>query len=476
MPASTVEALNAGLPLKVVQVDGSLGIVDEYRQRLWMEYDLVSTVDYDPSVHAPVVIPPVGYGTWKQTSIGGISRTVRLEGILRAKPTTRGVSVFALYAPSAEVVAHALLRTCGDSICSVESSEYDEIYGHVTEVFVYSSDDVARVAACIARTGASPMLEDATLDALRPLGVERLDRIGAKVVATDVELQDGQFGVRRGCENWRFSWLPKHWKHPPITWDHLVSNMSDCRIDDLSQPLRQHVARERLTSTVLGQCWVVAEVPPTRDELEWSSTDPPPLPRRQIVRDAQWSERVAEWPDEVTGCIVQTPHCLLQGSDGLWYRPVDERARLAVHAPDRRRVVSAALEVEQSKQLITALFLCEVERVGTTDSLLEHACHLILYRYMVERGYTARWLGTYKQRALHIGNGDTFRRFNAFLSQYGTRERVPGPVLHRLVGRDGKLHTRGSKGSRSRHVHDPSRRYAPVRRLTRTVDDERRML
>ena len=44
-------------------------------------------------------------------------------------------------------------------------------------------------------------------------------------------------------------------------------------------------------------------------------------------------------------------------------------------------------------------------QTGKTVRLL----HLILYRYMVERGYTARWIGKYKQDAYHIGNGTRFR-------------------------------------------------------------------
>jgi len=34
----------------------------------------------------------------------------------------------------------------------------------------------------------------------------------------------------------------------------------------------------------------------------------------------------------------------------------------------------------------------------------------VLFQYMKERGYTARWMGKYDQDARHVGNGDRFRR------------------------------------------------------------------
>jgi hypothetical protein len=126
--------------------------------------------------------------------------------------------------------------------------------------------------------------------------------------------------------------------------------------------------------------------------------------------------------------------------------------------------------------LIEAFYHLTVERVP--DPLVQKALRLVLFHYMKERGYTARWMGKYEQDARHVGNGDTFRRF-CRLHQYAPH-RLPTEVLNKLCDKSGKLRNRGSKGSRSKYVHVQARAnrevYTPRNRLTRTAEDERRML
>ena len=114
------------------------------------------------------------------------------------------------------------------------------------------------------------------------------------------------------------------------------------------------------------------------------------------------------------------------------------------------RYVSAALSEAQSQQLLTAFYALCVARVRP---VLAHACELILFRYMIEGGYTARWMGKYDQYALHVGNGEKLRRLadgKRELAQY-RQHNLPAQVLNRLCGRDGRVHPRGSKGSRSKY-------------------------
>lgn len=108
----------------------------------------------------------------------------------------------------------------------------------------------------------------------------------------------------------------------------------------------------------------------------------------------------------------------------------------------------------------------------TRDPNVAHALKLVLFRYMVERGMMARYMGKYEQEGEHIGNGDTLRRFRR-MSQYDPH-RLPAKVLNRLCGSDGRLHGRGAKGSRSKYI-EKSKRYTPGRRLARTTTSEMRM-
>lgn len=134
------------------------------------------------------------------------------------------------------------------------------------------------------------------------------------------------------------------------------------------------------------------------------------------------------------------------------------------------RWVSAGLTPAQSRQLIEAFYALSVECHG--DSEIKHVASLILFRYMVECGYTARWLGKYRQDAEHLGNGERIRRFKR-LDQYDP-ERLPVHVLNQIVQRTGRLHGRGSKGSRSRYG-PLGKRYVPTRRMYRSSVDEHTM-
>jgi hypothetical protein len=135
--------------------------------------------------------------------------------------------------------------------------------------------------------------------------------------------------------------------------------------------------------------------------------------------------------------------------------------------------VTPHLTSKQSEQLIEVFYLLTVECID--DPLQQEACKLILFRYMIERGYTARWIGKYDQDGNHVGNGDKFRKFSR-LSQYAP-DRLPTDVLNKLCGRNGKLKNKGSKGTRSKYKQEKeTKRYVPKRRLKRTGEDERRML
>ena len=417
----TMAKFNNAHPLTVVQlplVEGEteprLGIVDEERSKMvWVERDFVSRPYSRDAKKNHVTLPqlPEHYGKWehKTSGIGGVADTWRVQGLIRAKPDVQGpVTLFATHAPTADAIP---LAFCGlEHEVTVGDALHDGTYGHVCEVMVHDPKELGHAAAVIARTGAKVVLEDAErVNACRELGVERLDRVGAKVTEVDAEAKQtkemSDYGPHRGEDNFRFSWLPASWQ-VPITWDYLVQNVLQHigvdTVSHLSDPLRQHVAA-----------------------------------------------------------------VLLEDEDG----DLTEAQRKALKRHIRpKRFVSAHLTTEQTKQIIQCFYHLEVERVQ--DPLVARACGLVLYRYMVERGYSARWLGQYKQTGDHVGNGDTFRNF-ARLRQYAP-ERLPARVLNKLSGRDGRLHGRGSKGSRSKYI-DKAKRYQPKTTLKRTRVVEERM-
>ena len=480
-----MQPFNDGRPLRVVRLSseaGGLGVLDETRRRVWKGNDLASAPNV--SWDTPVDIPPIPehYGRWHGTSIGGLSDTVRRTGILHANPRRRdAVVVFVTNAPEDLGSITRVLNTwdIGHAVGDVEEMEG---HGRVVELVVYDPVNLSRAAAIVARAGATPVLEDPAVDARRAIGIERLDRIEAQIVSRDTNMEhhetEDAYGVRRGRENWRFPWVPSTWTRAPLTLDHMVENLLHDDISSISQPLCQHVARRRLELGLydrMGTLWVRSEHPPTEFE-------------RSGGPDLCYPHRVVLWNPELRACLssgrttittdevhewgledVDHARYLVQTNDGTWYRPRDTRNQLMSHIP-LRRWVSCALSEEQSKQLCTCFYVLLVE--GVRDAEVREAIHLILFRYMVERGYTSRRMGKYTQDAMHIGNGNEFRPFRR-LSQYAP-ERLPAEVLSKLCGRDGRLKNRGSKGTRSKYR--TTNRYQPTRRLKRSREDEAAMV
>lgn len=485
MPQTVLPPFNNGLPLTVVRIpsdwegeDDEFGVVDESTLRVWKERSLSSTVQPDLRSLPVVRIPdfPGNYGEWQHKSIGGVSKTVRRVNIIRAGTKVKGpVTLFCLRCSEGGAVLDALR----DVECVVGTPQYvDEEHGIVTEVIVNDAEDLAHVCALVHKTGSAVMLEDSSVNAQRCLGIERLDRIGAEVVtdANMYEEDDGVYGLRRGGDNWKFPFLPEGWV-VPITWDHMVENVLDEPLMDIPQPLRQHVARRRLREgrhEPIGSRWKPT-VPPTQEET--ARRGAPGLRRiiespsdeiRGLIRDTR-SRSVPMGSSAIEGICLNTIALV----DGTWYRPVDTTAVLKRHASDvgGRRYVSAALKTAQSKQLLTAFYYLCIERIADPD--VTHACVLVMYHYMKERGYTGRWMGKYHQAGYHIGNGDSFRTFNR-LPVYAPH-RLPSAVLNKLCGTDGKLRSKGSKGTRSKYM-SAKERYVPKRRLKRLRDTEARMV
>lgn len=163
---------------------------------------------------------------------------------------------------------------------------------------------------------------------------------------------------------------------------------------------------------------------------------------------------------------------ILVNFDGTWVSPKYE-VNVATTPPSTKRIVSAALTEKQSEQLITAFFFVSIERTQTKE--VQEAFELILFRYLICRGYMARWIGKYDQCAYHIGNGDLFRNFT-LMSAY-QRSNIPPVVLNELCDVDGKLCARGSKGTRSKYIgKSTEKRYVPGKRFNRTEFDEKCMV
>lgn len=469
--------LNNGYPFDVVRcVGGALGIVDMRRSNarttaagrlahVWTGHALVAE---ETAWTSKIALPeiPAHYGRWVRTSIGGVGETTRREGILSADLKWRGsVTVFATHCPAGAALAGAL-DAWGIGY-ELGAAEETEAYGRVVEVCVYDAAELARACALIARCGATPVLEDRAVDARRPPGVERLDRIDAHVVAEDgaEEEEEDAYGVRRGRENWRFAWMPDTWARVPITWDHLVENVLHEDVRRLSYPLRQHVARRQKELGLFP--W----------GLEWEPDGPcAAMCASRVLHAPELAARlgtgvttctVAERDAWGLGC-VDSIYYLVQASDGRWFRPVKADRHYAASVKKKRKV-STALTAAQSEQLVTAFYLLNVE--GVHDPVVREALHLIMFRYMIERGYTARRMGRYKQEALFVGNGDRYRHFET-LTQYEP-DRLPVSVLNKRCGRDGRMRNRGSKGTRSKYKSN--NRYTPVQRIPRTQEDERSM-
>lgn len=397
----------------VVRVDesGTLGVVSADTLGVWTEYDLTPRrMNFRdmPRVRLPAL--PFDKNDWVSKSVGGVSGTVRLNNLVRARLNYEGpVTLFATHMPSPDTALHALASQSG---VTLGESEVVDSFGNVAEVVVHDAIRAAHVAAVLLRANARVVMEKGDQRAYQSLGVERLDRIDARITKRDTEDDRDTpeaFGLGRGDRNWSFDWIPQDWC-VPITWDYMVRNMDSVKdVGLIPQPLRQYVAIER-----------IAKLQSTRE-------DP---------RDPDVAQRIAA---------------------------------LRQHVP-RKRIVSAGLSHAQSKQIIAAYYLLSVEQVQ--DTTTRRAAQLILYRYMMERGYTGRWLGPYKQNGKFVGNGGAVRKFRR-LSQYAPH-RLPSSVLNKLCSRTGKLTGRGSKGSRSKYVAKQDR-YIPQKRRTRSLEDEARM-
>ena len=491
---TTLDAFNLGRVLEVVRLPcGRLGVVDEKKRRVWVEYDLQSTEMGDIGLLPRVVLPriPETYGEWMNTSVGGVSTTVRRVKIVRAQPRAKlPITVFAVQAPTESAVRDALADSNANII--VGDTEFHADYKYVTEILVNASDDVEHVFARVARAGGVAMLEDASVDARRGLGIERLDRIQSNVVKDDERMMgenDGMYGCRRGMDNWRYPWLPEGWV-VPITWDHMVENGLSIPIESLHclpQPWRQHVAAthlEREHYAPIGSVWEEVKGGVLPEELAFEAAHPdvmPAFPLRRLLRAPPESMRDAirdgcDFENRIAVPLAEgVPRDLrtLVLVDDAWYRAYDTREALLQHTyRGDKRYVSPSLSKEQSKQLIESLYALDIERVA--DAEQQHAAALVNFQYMKERGYSARWMGKYEQDAEHIGNSDRFRTFKR-LKQYAPH-RLPSTVLNRLMGRDGRVHARGSKGSRSKFKKEGRSYYEPGRRMKRTKLDETRMV
>lgn len=467
-----------------------LGVRDESTRKVWIEHDLRPTRIHDMDSLSTVTIPsiPPRYGVWVSKFIGGVSKTERREKVICVGSHNRSMpgTLFAIQGKTADGVRNML---AGNELCTVGDTEYDDAEGFVNEVIVHSQSDMTQVAALIARADAIPFLDDSSLDSKRPLGIERLDRINSKVVldpSTMIEENDGMYGPRRGTENWRFTWIPEGWE-APITWDHMVANVADVKdVKTLPSLLRRHVCEHRLRTgeyPPIGTVWEVSRPQPTPEEVQQTFTTDQPRQSTGIFSYNYGRRVLSDPPDHLVSALSAgvvefdvpwegvCPKTLVRATDGTWYNPVDSTRTLKRHLTGKRKV-SGALDKLQSRQLMESFYLLTVEKVQ--DLIVQRAIGLIMFRYMIERGYTARWVGTYKQAGKHVGNGDTFRKFKR-LSQYAPHK-LPSAVLNKLCTNNGKLQNRGSKGSRSKYKDPNKEHYFPKRRLKRSREDEDAML
>lgn len=482
----TMPPFNGGQALRVVRIDGSetYGVVDYDNFRVWVDDAIVSSHlpgwrDL-PTVEIPDVPPTVG--RWQERFIGGLSKTLRLTGVVRSlKKFGSDVTLFAVKCTDLD----GLVGDLDGLPCRVgEVIRGDEEHGDACEVVVHRAVDVHHVAAQIARSGGTPIFETPEVhDAHREIGVERLCRVmcSANQHDDDDPTCEEEYGLKRGFENWNLSWLPEKWPHVPITWDHVVDNIevdaafrSVESLKLLPNPLRQHVAKRRLERDVtFGTEWRETS-PPTTIEWQRRFDDDPPFPCRRILVvpperlvDALKNGRVL--PVEVLEDFVPMARSMVE-VDGTWWTPVDTGAKLK-NLVSEKRWVSAALTSAQSKQIVTTFYLLYIERVPCAD--LQRALKLVLFHYAKERGYVCRWYSPYQQRANNVGNGDRFRVFTK-MPQYEPHN-LPSSVLNELCSKDGKLKVRGSKGSRAKRLRDGKKRYVPKTRIVRTAELEEEM-
>lgn len=482
-----------GEPLRLVRLPSlwegepdQLGVVDAATGRVCVGFS--ATLRPTPEDAVPFRLPdvPPSAGRWLETNIGGVSRTQRLTDVLRGRQGRREAAyVFATGCPDGAVVASLFGTPEWTGRVTVGDPVWDAVEGWVVEVVVHDSErDLTVVAARIARAGAEAVLEGADADASRSIGIERLDRIDAEVCHLRderVRADDGLYGVRRGADNWCMKWQPREWRLPSITWDQVVINTKDTiDLHDMPRILVQHVAKYKLEHrevSPIGAFWRLT-TPPTPEEA--ASGTPSSLKRHLLDGERRWKELDGERVEVRLAEALRgaTPRAIAQSQDGQWYECVDEEAllRSLAHSEGNPRVVSSHLSERQSRQLIAAFYCVAVERHACPEVVL--AARLVLFHYMIHVGYTARWMGQYRQNALHVGNGGRLRRFKR-LGQYDPA-RLPTKLLNRWLGADGIVVPNGSasverRGSRSKFAQGESA-YVPKKRMKRTRTEEEQML
>ena len=146
-----------------------------------------------------------------------------------------------------------------------------------------------------------------------------------------------------------------------------------------------------------------------------------------------------------------------------------EKQKLQTLIP-RKRWVSGALSIDQTRQLLQAFYILYVEQ--TTDTKQRNIAKFIMFRYLVERGFTSRWMGKYNQDALYLGNGNKIRKFKR-LDQYEPH-RLKVEILNSIYKPGGELRGRGSKGTRSKYATE--NRYVPKRRMKKPVNWRLKMM
>ena len=423
-PVRRLPPLNNSMPFKAVRLngvggqEGRVGVFDEVSKRVWVGHDLESQqvpLDQIGVIDLPTF--PVSYGSWECKPIGGVSYTVRRVGILTARGNAKApFIIFATHISQDTDVWEKTKDAIGPFVQFGDTVQDDE-FGFACEIIVYQARNVSFVCSRIDAAGAKVIFEDTVQVSEQPIGIERLDRVQARVVTTDdmYPEEDDHYGSRRGFENWPGTgFLPEDWKLP-FSWDDMVENVSGVEESCLPPLLRQHVVTARHRS-------------------------PLDVPRRE--------SRVEDAAAENLG---------IGGGTG---GGIVARHKNPVSLP-KSRLVSATLEIQQAKQLIEAFFFLYV--VGLENATQKLAFELIMFQYLKERGMLARWIGQYKQSANHVGNGHAFRNFRTRLSQY-RKTNLPSMALNRLCGADGRLRTSGAMGSRSKYKHDKPR-YVPSKRL-----------
>ncbi len=369
----TVNNTNDGKMYRIVKHEEKLGVVDETTKKVWWGYNNTPSVaNFDDLTFIEISRAPPNYCKEKKCVIGGIGKTIRYVGLVKAcaKSLREKItcSVLAVNIPDMNYF-HITMESISDKFTLNEEEEIEE-YGMVAYISC-SSEYLHIVCANIAKTGSNIFMEDWSPNAFECLGIERLDRREEE--------------PRRATNNWMYSYIPNYWNNVPIDWKHLALNNIDEPILSLPYPLRQYVA---------------------------------------ILR----------------------------------FKMYDEKEMLK-HIGEKK-TVSGALEYEQTSQLLDATYSLYVEQNQDYEQRI--ASCLVLYRYLIERGYSGRWVGKYDQNAEFLGNGCLIRQFKN-LSQYRP-DVLPLPVLSKIYQKDGRLKGKGSKGSRSKYANEEDK-YIPGRKM-----------